>query len=334
MLGWSKQVVVALICGLGGGVVCAANAANEAAVEGAAVDEGIIEVVHQGIVHDALYDVCFDGTSGLAVGVAGEVLSSSDAGLKWTPEKPSTNNALLGVACKGKTAIVVGQTGYIQVKAKGGEWQVVDSGTDQRLLSVSANEHGLAVAVGGFGTVLRSTDSGMTWEPLSFDWEEILNDFLEPHIYDVSVSAEGVITLVGEFELVLRSVDAGDTWEVINKSDSSLFAVHFRDSQFGYAAGQTGKLLKSVDGGVSWQVVAVPTQEILLDVWSSSRGEVLVTGIRALLRSRDDGVTWQEITEGDISVKWYQAVSGTQVGNGTARNVVMVGHSGRVVRIK
>ncbi len=324
MLGWSKQVVVALICGLGAGVAFSANAA----------DAGTLEVVHQGIVHDALYDVCFDGTSGLAVGVAGEVLNSTDAGLKWTPEKPSTNNALLGVACKGKTAIAVGQTGHIQVKTRGGEWQVVDSGTDQRLLSVSANEHGLAIVAGAFGTVLRSTDSGLTWEPLSFDWEAILNDFLEPHIYDVSVSAEGVITLVGEFELVLRSVDAGDTWEVTNKADTSLFAIHFRDSQFGYAAGQTGKLLKSIDGGVSWQVVAVPTQEILLDVWSSSRGEVLVTGIRTLLRSRDDGVTWQEIIEGDISVKWYQAVSGTQTDNGAAENVVMVGHSGRVVRIK
>lgn len=338
MLAWSKQVLGALIFGFSVGVAFSANAADGAVVNGAAgqdvVGEGVLEVVHQGIVHDALYDVCFDGSAGMAVGVAGEVLSSDDAGLKWTADQALTNNALLGVACRGKSFIAVGQAGYIQVKTKGGDWQIVDSGAEQRLLSVSSNAHGLAVAVGGFGTVLRSTDAGMTWEPVSFDWEAILNDFLEPHIYDVSVSDEGVITVVGEFEIVLRSVDAGDTWEVVNKADSSLFAIHFRDSQFGYAAGQTGKFLKTTDGGLSWQALAVPTREILLDVWSSSEGEVLVTGIRTLLRSRDDGVTWQEITEGDVSVKWYQAVSGYQDNNGAAENIVMVGHSGRILRIK
>ena len=293
--------------------------------------EGMLDVVHQGIVHDALYDVCFLGQSGLAVGLAGTVLTSEDTGKTWQDGAVGVPGALLGVSCGQKTSLAVGQTGLLMRKSGDGDWAKVDSGTDQRLLSVSANESGLAVAVGGFGTVLRSTDDGLTWAPLSFDWEAILNDFYEPHVYDVSVSAEGIINLVGEFDLVLRSADQGDTWEVVNKGDTSLFALHFRDATTGFAVGQDGKIVKSLDGGLTWNILSTPTKENLLDVWSSG-SQVVVTGIRTLLRSRDDGLTWESVTEGDVSVQWYQAVDG--VSGSDADSVVMVGHSGRIINIK
>ena len=294
--------------------------------------EGKLDVVHQGIVHDALYDVCFAGQSGVAVGLAGTVLTSSDTGLTWESGAIGVANALLGVSCGQSSSLVVGQTGLIMRKVGDGDWTNIDSGTDQRLLSVSANESGLAVVVGGFGTVLKSTDGGLTWESLSFDWEAILNDFYEPHIYDVSVSSDGIITLVGEFDLVLRSADQGATWDTVNKGDTSLFAVDFRDDTTGFAVGQDGKVVKTVDGGLTWTVMASPTTENLLDVWSSG-SQVLVTGIRTLLRSRDDGLNWEVVTEGDVSVQWYQAIKGISSESGTD-SVVMVGHSGRIINIK
>ncbi|MBQ0720725.1 MAG: hypothetical protein KBT88_09450 [Gammaproteobacteria bacterium] len=294
--------------------------------------EGTLSVAHQGIVHDALYDVCFVGESGLAVGLAGTVLTTGDAGKSWQDGSAKVANAFLGVSCLQQASLVVGQTGLIMRKAGDGDWVKVDSGTDQRLLSVSANESGLAVVVGGFGTVLKSIDAGLTWAPLSFDWEAILNDFYEPHVYDVSVSPEGVITLVGEFDLVLRSVDQGETWDVVNKGDTSLFALHFRDATTGFAVGQDGKVIKTLDGGLSWNIMPVPTKENLLDVWSSG-SQVIVTGIRTLLRSSDDGLNWELVTEGDVAVQWYQAVDGT-AGDAGEDSVVMVGHSGRIVNIK
>jgi photosystem II stability/assembly factor-like uncharacterized protein len=291
----------------------------------------MLDVVHQGIVHDALYDVCLDGQSGIAVGVAGTVLTTNDTGLTWQSGSAGVVNALLGVSCGKAASLVVGQNGLIMRKAGDSDWVNIDSGTDQRLLSVSANESGLAVAVGGFGTVLKSSDGGLTWAPLSFDWEAILNDFYEPHVYDVNVSDEGIITLVGEFDLVLRSADQGETWDTVNKGDTSLFAVDFRDATSGFAVGQNGKVVKTLDGGLTWNVMPVPTEENLLDVWSSGN-QVLVTGIRTLLRSRDDGLNWEVITEGDVTVQWYQALKGT-VSGGTD-SVIMVGHSGRIINIK
>lgn len=318
-----RNLLVGITCGLG---LCGTAISTFAATAG----DDSLSVLHQGIAHDALYDVCFNGNRGIAVGVAGTVLNSEDSGLTWKQEPSFTDLALLGVSCEGANNIVVGQAGTIFVQQADG-WRQVESGTENRLLSVKVNANGLAFAVGGFGAVLRSTDGGLTWAPVEFDWQAILNDFLEPHIFDVAVSDQGVVTLVGEFELILRSEDSGDTWAPVNKDDAALSAVHFYDAQNGFAVGQKGRILKTVDGGLTWAVLNAGSPEILLDVWSSPTGEVVITGIREMLRSNDFGQTWRSVEGGDISVKWYQSINVATAG--AEHNVVMVGHSGRIVRI-
>ena len=97
------------------------------------------------------------------------------------------------------------------------------------------------------------------------------------------------------------------------------------------AVGEAGTILRSVDGGLTWRALDVDARENLLDVWASGN-DVYIPGIRTLLRSRDGGASWEAITEGDISVKWYQSIKGTRTATGY--NVAMVGHSGRIIQIK
>lgn len=288
--------------------------------------EPIFEVRHQGIAHDALYDICFDESVGFAGGVAGALLRSEDGGLTWSQQSSLGPEAVLGLDCTSSTTLAVGQGGLIL--KKGGEaWRRIESGTEARLLSVSSNEDGLAVAVGGFGAVLRSRDGGDSWEPLTFDWEALLNDFLEPHIYDVQVSGDGVITIVGEFGLVLHSTDGGDSWNMTHHGEASLFALEL-DGNVGYAVGQDGIVLRTEDGAQTWRKLSSGTQANLLDVLTDRDGVVHVTGIRMLLQSADGGNTWVSRQPGDVDSRWYQSLSISKAG------VLMVGHSGRIVQIK
>ena len=291
-----------------------------------------VSTVSQGIRHDALYGLCLQGDEGIAVGDAGVVLKSADGGNSWQRQPAFTRAALLDVNCGAGPQFIVGQEGLIFRRDSDG-FRKVDSGSDQRLLAVASNADGLAIAVGGFGTVLRSTDGGGSWEPLAFDWEAILNDFLEPHIYAVHVDDDGIITIAGEFALVLRSTDQGDTWEVAHKAEASIFGMHFH-GQHGFAVGQDGLLLESTDGGVSWAAVEAPTGANLLDVWFSDEGKVLITGIRELLISDDKGGTWRSsVSEGDFAVGWYQrVVEAPQAGSGGA--VLLAGHGGRIVKLE
>lgn len=311
-----------------GGLACG-TAAISAMVWAATGANGAdpLPVLLQGIAHDAYFDVCLNGSDGFAVGATGSIADSTDGGLTWNKLDPVTTSSLLGVTCDGPNPIAVGQEGAVLIR-KGGLWERVPAVTQQRLMSVSANKAGLAVAVGGFGVVVVSKDGGDTWTPVSIAWEPILNDFVEPHMYDVKVAESGVITIVGEFELVLRSEDAGDTWTVLHKGDASLFSLHLRDATTGFAVGQEGKILKTTDGGLTWAPVASPTKINLLDVWSSASGEVVATGMRALLKSTDDGNAFVPVTGGDVAINWYGAVSGS------GQNVVIVGHSGRIVGVK
>ncbi len=303
----------------------AAVLALAACAAGALAAPDAPQLRHRGIAHDALYDVCFDARGGVAVGAAGVVLASADGGASWQPQpQAATPLALLGIACEPARRLAVGQSGAILVD-DGGGWRRVESGSTQRLLAVDANDAGIAVAVGGFGTVLLSRDHGEHWEALAFDWQPIVEDFAEPHLYDVHVAPDGAITLVGEFELVLRSGDAGASWTRVHKGDASLFGLHIGADGVGYAVGQQGRILRSDDGGAGWSAVATPVDAPLLGVWSAPGQPVFVAGMRTMLVGAGDA--WRSIDGADIATGWYAAIAQVPAG------VVAVGNGGQVLAI-
>ncbi|MGV2479964.1 UNVERIFIED_CONTAM: photosystem II stability/assembly factor-like protein, partial [Salmonella enterica subsp. enterica serovar Weltevreden] len=121
---------------------------------------GDIEPLARGPVDDALFAASFDGAQGIAAGAAGELRTSSDGGKTWRTEKLDTQGlSLLGVAALGGRQIAVGQQGMVFTRADGA-WTPGKSGTQQRLFSVAMHRSGLALTVGAFGTLLRSTDAG------------------------------------------------------------------------------------------------------------------------------------------------------------------------------
>jgi photosystem II stability/assembly factor-like uncharacterized protein len=297
----------------------------------AAVSEPV--QVYRGTAHDAFFGLCLDGQQGIAVGGAGLVIESADGGQSWTPAAQAfTESALLDVSCGAGTSLIVAQEGGIY-RQSDGAYQAVDSGTDARLLSVASNSHGLAFAVGSFGAILRSEDGGLTWESLSTDWEAILNDFVEPHLYDVTVSETGVVTIVGEFELVVRSQDGGETWETVHIGEASLFGLNLNADGSGFAVGQEGRIIGTTDGGASWAEVPTPTGSILLNVWS--RGDdVLVSGIRNVLRSSDGGATWTLIDGGDLNTGWYQGLVVIGEDGAPGATALLAGHQGSVIELQ
>tara|TARA_R110001592_G_scaffold363248_4_gene682211 strand:+ start:64313 stop:65221 length:909 start_codon:yes stop_codon:yes gene_type:complete len=289
--------------------------------------------VYRGTAHDALFGLCLDGQQGVAVGGAGLVLETADGGLSWTEMPAFANTALLDVSCGSGPNLIVSQGGAI-FRANEGSYQAIDSGTDARLLAVDSNSSGLAYAVGAFGTILRSEDGGLTWELVPVDWEAILNDFVEPHLYDVQVDEAGVVTLVGEFELVVRSPDGGVTWETAHKGEASLFGLSLTADGSGFAVGQEGKIIRTSDGGSTWSEVESPTGGILLTVWSSAQGEVLISGIRNMLHSSDGGSTWDLIEGGDLNTGWYQGLVVVDDDGASSTTALLAGNQGSIIKLE
>jgi photosystem II stability/assembly factor-like uncharacterized protein len=290
-----------------------------------------IGLVRSGTAHEALFAIAFSGREGMAVGSAGSALVSSDAGSNWKQEtRVPTLLALLGVALNATSAIAVGQSGLILTKhLADGDWKQVQSGTKNRLFSVGLNRHGEAVAVGAFGTVLRSTDEGAAWQSIAPPWKSYVEDAVEPHMYVANVTDEGVLTICGEFGLILRSANGGARWALAHKGDASIFALHIRPDGIGYAVGQSGTILQTADRGVSWKGLEPATKANLLGVHSTADGHVVVTGMHDMLESDDDGHSWRHVKTAETTASWYGGVSQADA---TAA-VLMVGHAGQIVRV-
>ncbi|HWU68726.1 MAG TPA: photosystem I reaction center subunit IX, partial [Stenotrophobium sp.] len=289
-----------------------------------------VQSAYSGTAHDALFSIAFAGDKGYAVGTAGELVQSNDAGKNWTLVKTPTSLALLGVAaCAGHT-IVVGQEGVIVIGAGNGQWTKAPSGTTNRLFSVSVNPAGYAVAVGAFGTILKSQDGGQTWSSIAPDWTSYTPDGAQPHLYAVAVDDKNVITLAGEFGLILRSSDGGASWKVLHKDEASLFAMDIRPDGTGFAVGQSGTVLKTMDSGATWSAVKVDGNANLLGVSSGANGHTVITGMHDMLISDDDGTSFRHVDDAATTAAWYQGIARS----GPDAPAYAVGHSGQIIRIR
>ena len=260
------------------------------------------DVRFQGIAHDALFSVDVDGEQALAVGAAGTILQSDDAGQTWSlvPDVP-TDFALNGVAVRGNQAVAVGQMGVILYRDATGHWQEAASGTEERLMQVAAGADGQVVAVGAFGSLLVSDDAGKSWASAAPDWTTMTDQGFEPHLYAVDVADSGAVTVAGEFGLILRSADGHSNWTVLREGEASIFGMHLRADGLGYAVGQSGTVLKTSDGGATWAAAAEPGKVVWLNVRADARGRVFIAGIREMATSDDGGSNWDSPGGGSSS---------------------------------
>lgn len=289
-----------------------------------------VEVINEGTTHRDLYGVAMypDGARGVAVGDRGTLVVTEDGGASWSQRQLDTQLALFDTAVQEDRWVVVGQMGLIRYSDDAGEsWSSADAGTEERLLGVSANATGLAVAVGSFGTILVSNDGGASWHAPDFDVSEVVEDAYQAHLNDVHVAGDGTVLIAGEFGLILRSADGGESWDVVNEGEVSLFGLHLRADGIGYAVGQEGTVLRTEDAGESWVAVDTGMDANLLGVVSSPDGTITVPGMRRMIVSDDGGATWAPLTAADVNRNWYGAV--VQGGGG----VYAVGHTTRVIRI-
>jgi photosystem II stability/assembly factor-like uncharacterized protein len=111
-----------------------------------------------------VYDAWFDesGVTGVAVGLAGTILRSTDSGASWAPVKTSFTQDLFGVGGAGARVVVVGEGGLLALSTDGGlTFSAAEAPTlPVPLTDVEFADAERAFAVGPRGIVLRSTDGG------------------------------------------------------------------------------------------------------------------------------------------------------------------------------
>lgn len=292
------------------------------------------QLASHGIAHDTLYGLSFDGQYGIGVGDAGLIMETADSGASWTKQaKAPTDLGLFGVARKQGHCIAGGQSGLILVSFDCKQWTATAAVTKSRILALNVNSSGTAFAVGGFGTVLKSSDWGKTWQAVAIDWKGFTSEGSEPHLYDVHVGESGEVTVIGEFELILRSRDGGNNWTALHKGKRSLFGLTILESGEAYAVGQEGVILRSNNRGTTWSEQESGTRSILTGIWARPDGRAVASGIYTILHTENAGKTWTMDRSKLALIGSYQAVAGLEMEKGQAK-VVLVGSGGTILSLQ
>jgi photosystem II stability/assembly factor-like uncharacterized protein len=171
-----------------------------------------------------------------------------------------------------------------------GNWELlVPSGTSNQLVSLYFTDGLNGCSVGQYGTIIKTSDGGITWEIIELEYLTDLTDIYFP--------TETVGYIVGEDGLILKTTDSGDTWDkLINAFSNNLHQVKFRDSENGWAIGEKGLILHTSNGGNTWNQQISDSQGDLYGIHIFDGQKVWIAGDDStLLVTENDGLNWQMI---------------------------------------
>ncbi len=187
-----------------------------------------------------------DANNAYVVSASGNLLKTTNAGTAWS-EQGTGASELNGVFfATVDTGFAAGNGGAVFKTLGGGNWsgkRTVPSLNGAYMFNSSA-----MCAVGDSGTILRSTNGGLTWAPFN-SGTQTLNA-----VYFTSATTGWA---VGNAGTILKTTNFGNTTPTWTQEGSGVTAenltqVYFLDATHGFAVGSSGIVLKTINGGTAW----------------------------------------------------------------------------------
>jgi len=168
------------------------------------------------------------------------------------------------------------------------------------MTTLHAQDANNVLVAGENGTVIRSTDGGVTWTKQHFQISETLSDV---RFIDASN-----VWVVGSSGALYRSSNGGSSWiSVPSGTTKALYAVGGSGNVL-CAVGFDGKIIRSSDGGNTWSSpIAENRLRFYEDIhFTNATSAVIVGSGSGMLRTTDAGVTWNSIS---LGTSWIKEVS-------------------------
>ncbi len=160
------------------------------------------------------------------------------------------------------------------------------------LLLGSARAADRVVAVGQWGHVILSDDSGATWQQA----QKVPTRMT---LTDVSFASAKEGWAVGHDMVILHTTDRGETWEMQYSDpefEAPLLSVYFESKTRGFATGNFGSLFVTEDGGVTWNPRTVDPEgedPHFNSIFPGPQGALFIAAEMGIgYRSDDGGETW------------------------------------------
>jgi photosystem II stability/assembly factor-like uncharacterized protein len=180
---------------------------------------------------------------------------------------------------------------------------LVSGGIPHDILYALSLEGANGIAVGDYGLVMETADSGATWKKQAKPATEL-------GLVSV-VRRQGHCIAGGQSGLILTSNDC-KAWSVAPPvSKARMLSVNVNANGIAFAVGGFGAVQKSADWGKSWEPISIDWKAFtpdgaephLYDVSVSDAGEITAVGeFELILRSKDGGATWVALHKGTRSL--------------------------------
>ncbi len=220
-------------------------------------------------------------TTGYTVGNSGKLFKSVNAGQTWVPLALSGNissrdfhgvyftDANTGIAVGGDRTNDSIQT-IIKTIDGGQNWNVVADNLGSRLLNVRFIDANKGYAVGAFGKILKTTDGGLSWIPVTVPNSLATRQFCDVYFFNTSTGIVVGGAPNDTMQTIIKTTDGGATWSIISDSLSPMLnSVYFYNSYEGYVTGNHGVIKYTNNQGNTWtsETITGNDQSELFDVF-------------------------------------------------------------------
>lgn len=218
------------------------------------------------------------------IGMLGSVGIAHAAG--WVAQTSPVTNMMFGMDCASSVCVQVGAGGTVIRSSDYQTWTEGTSGVTTNLINVDMYSATTGIAVGMSGTILKTTDGGVTWSSITGVTTE--------DIYGVSMVSSTVAYIAAQDTHIFKTTDGGTTWTEIGSTLPGIdaYTIDAYSSSIVYVAGKSGVAYKTTDGGTTWTLLTTGTTEHIYAIDAVSSTTVFLGGANALIAKTTDGATF------------------------------------------
>ncbi len=271
--------------------------------------------------------------------ISGRIFQTTDSGETWTERYNDPERPALGMFTRPSNRVDFVSSGGAVFSSDGTDPFVmrVSGIVNGRLNDVWFFDENNGIAVGEYGTVLKTHNAGTTWTAhhsgttnhlrsvhftsgdVGFaaggpnavikttdggtSWAPSQTGISDAHITTIVFTSENTGYTLGQ--RVHKTENGGETWSLID--DSYLgWDIHFADENTAYFVGSQGMVRKTINAGVDWTDVPVGGTGLLRAVYFQTPEKGFVAGSWArIFQTVDGGENWTSSFDGITTYDIY-----------------------------
>jgi photosystem II stability/assembly factor-like uncharacterized protein len=268
-------------------------------------------------ISDPFRAVCFsDESNGWSVGYHGLMMHTTDAGMSWNLAGPATGNTYYAVNLYTSRYIWAGghQCKMVRSVDFGNTWEDISLPAT----AYSITEISFADSVNGYllmgkgedGLMFRTTDGGVTWDPIEF-----VNSMQKP-VLSMSIPDAETLFISIRDDGMAKSCDGGITWQSLGKIGNYVpDYLKFFTAQKGIAATGDHFIAFTSNAGETWDTIlsTVPQAKIIKSHFFINQNQGWLTGWHGLIKACS--MTGVDITDPSIGQETKPVVFPNPVDN-------------------